>query len=182
MKNIILLGKMGSGKTTVAEYLQDNYDYNILSFATPVKQIAIKRFGMRNKDRRLLQVIGETSRIIKPTVWIEKLVEKIEKDKQYVIDDCRTQLEFDILVLDNNFIPIFIGAWEQIRVMRCINAGQEVSRKYLDDITETGFDEIANMCALNDKYIKIKTYTIMNNSTLGHLYDDIKEIVKKIND
>ncbi len=181
MKNILLLGKMGGGKTTLAKYLEKQYNYNIISFATPIKQIAIDTFGMKDKDRYLLQVIGKTGRAIKPNVWIELLLEKIEKDKLYVIDDCRFINEFDELVLRNTFIPIFVSAWEQLRVIRCVYSGQEVSRKYLEDTSETGIDDIANHIAFDPTYQNIVSHTIMNTYSLDKFYNAIEEVFKKIN-
>jgi len=39
MRNIMLIGKMGSGKTTIARALKKDFDYEILSFADPVKAV-----------------------------------------------------------------------------------------------------------------------------------------------
>lgn len=36
---IAISGKMCSGKTTLAKLLQDNYDYTVLSFASPMKRL-----------------------------------------------------------------------------------------------------------------------------------------------
>lgn len=41
MKLVGIIGNIGSGKSTVSEYLVRNYDYEEYSFASPIKNIAI---------------------------------------------------------------------------------------------------------------------------------------------
>lgn len=60
--NIALIGGMGAGKTTIGQYLVDNYSYELFGFADEVKRIAImilKRSIDKAIDRTFLQDIGQ---------------------------------------------------------------------------------------------------------------------------
>ncbi|MCK9576938.1 MAG: hypothetical protein M0R51_13625, partial [Clostridia bacterium] len=64
MKHIYLVGKAGSGKDTIADYLINQYSYKQLRFAKGVYNYAYKYFNMspNEKDRKLLQGIGKCFR------------------------------------------------------------------------------------------------------------------------
>ena len=73
---IAISGKMGSGKTTLAEEIRKQFTegYNghsaMVSLGAPVKEVARNYFLMPAdvKDRLLLQQIGQQFRTIKPDV------------------------------------------------------------------------------------------------------------------
>lgn len=91
---VALTGKAGSGKTTVANYLlKHGFKYKY-SFADGVKEVARKYFGMKKKDRRLLQQIGtEHFRTIDKDVWIKYVWSDVALNilcgDALVIDDLR---------------------------------------------------------------------------------------------
>ena len=89
-KGIALVGRAWAGKTTVAEMLID-YGFIRASLARPMKEIARNIFGMRGKNRKLLQNIGMKMREIDPDVWINYCLHYIEAYRPHpvVIDDCR---------------------------------------------------------------------------------------------
>ena len=68
-----LIGKMCSGKTYVGNILSRRCALKKFAFADKVKDIAKDLFGMKNKDRALLQQIGQSMRNIDPNVWINYL-------------------------------------------------------------------------------------------------------------
>ena len=95
MKLIAFTGLAQTGKTTAANFIPGA---KILSFADPVKQIALSSFGWDgvkdDKGRRLLQVIGtECGREYDKDIWIKKMREQIAiyvpKFDIIAIDDCR---------------------------------------------------------------------------------------------
>ena len=51
---IAISGKMGSGKTYLAENISKKYGFYKASFAGRVKELASELFNMRGKDRGLL--------------------------------------------------------------------------------------------------------------------------------
>ena len=87
---IAICGKMASGKTTLADWFVDNHDFLKISLAAKVKEIGVNLFGMKQKDRRLLQQIGMKMREIKEDVWIDYLINlQVDEGENLVIDDVR---------------------------------------------------------------------------------------------
>jgi len=85
---IAISGKMGSGKTTLAdellkqvlEHSPNESHASKVSLATPVKQVAYDYFLMPSdeKDRELLQQIGQQFRQIKDSVWVDLLLNHVQ--------------------------------------------------------------------------------------------------------
>ena len=86
-----LAGGMCAGKTSVAEqYKGLEPRTQIISFASPVKELAVDLFRMETKDRNLLQQIGTSMRNIDPSVWVNKLIRSVDTTAHAVIvDDVR---------------------------------------------------------------------------------------------
>lgn len=81
---------MCSGKTTIANYLIEKYNYKKFSFADDIKKYAIEIFDMKNKDRKLLQNLGTKMKEIDDLIWIKRLDKKIKDiDDNIIIDDLR---------------------------------------------------------------------------------------------
>ncbi len=107
---ILLSGKMGVGKTTVAELIMDSLaDSNRTamreSFATGVKETA-KTMGWNDvKDevgRKLLQDVGMKGRNNNPNLWVDQVIDRVQEKQMFipdiiVIDDWRFPNEADRL-------------------------------------------------------------------------------------
>lgn len=96
--NIAFVGKAGSGKTTLADYLNREHCYLRVSFAAKVKyyaELILNRPIKKHLDRVFLQLLGEGARRSEPRVWIDFVkrqldeLEDVEFTYPYVLDDCR---------------------------------------------------------------------------------------------
>lgn len=111
-----ITGKIGSGKSTIAQYLVDHFDFEEYSFAKPLKQIG-EIFGFSQKQlygsqqdklslhpywkisaREFLQKVGtdlfrqalpKIIPEIKDSVWVDLFKISYKNDKNYVISDVR---------------------------------------------------------------------------------------------
>ena len=76
---IAICGKMGSGKTYIADKLAKEYNLEKVSFAEKIKDIAFDLFNIEQKDRKLLQIIGDKMKEIDKDIWIKYLLKKIKR-------------------------------------------------------------------------------------------------------
>ena len=86
---IAICGKMASGKTTMADWLVNQHGFKKASLAGKVKEIARDLFQMKEKDRPLLQKIGMKMREVRPSVWIDYIIDVGDRYEDIVIDDVR---------------------------------------------------------------------------------------------
>lgn len=103
-----LAGGKGCGKSTVAKIINKLHDYEIISFATPIKEM-LRVLGLGDAElhdpvikeipldeygkspREIMQLLGtEFGRnMIDGNIWITALRKQLRPDRNYVIDDVR---------------------------------------------------------------------------------------------
>ena len=117
---VAFVGKFGVGKSFTANWLSQNYNFKIFSFATGLKEIARDYYDMKDKDRLLLQNIGDAMRSVDKDVFARKTIRDVEKyeaqcesqdEKSFVvIDDLRFENEYRALknIYGSEFIVIRI--------------------------------------------------------------------------
>ena len=118
LKKIGLLGKMASGKTTLAnEFIRQNSQYVKFAFADKLKIIAKELFGMTIKDRQLLQQIGQKMREIKASVWIDYVINQAKHHQYVIIDDVRYRNEIEALK-NEGFTIIYLNIDKNTQISR----------------------------------------------------------------
>lgn len=123
---LAVYGKKGSGKTTLSDYVLQNYDYENVSFAKPLKEFVSNITGISmdildgtddqsrilketmvdpvfgKTPRQLLQDIGVHMRAYLGDFWIRIAIGKINRilstGKNVVVSDLRFKNEYDALV------------------------------------------------------------------------------------
>lgn len=175
---IALLGKAGSGKTTIANALE-TIGFKKISLADPVKEIASKYFGMQGKDRALLQSIGQKMNEIDPEVWIKYACNQVKDEGNVVIDDMRRGAEYSFFVR-KGFIPVrVIGESLAYRLKK--RDGQ-VDEKALDNPVEHELDYYSAVRIDNEFWIAgsgafehwaARANEILDTVTRGAKYLDI---------
>lgn len=160
-KGVYFVGQAGAGKTYCAKYLQDKYGFIPSKFAHPVYMLAREYFGMKGKDRQLLQVIGTDvgREIISPNIWVERFAQDIDivvetyrrlhnKEVQFVSDDVRFQNEHELLK-EMGFVGIYLNVPDEIRITRLAGRDGTAQVETLQHISETG------MLAFKDDLIQV---------------------------
>ena len=107
MKILLIGGKAGSGKDTVAKIIKENFPkVRLLAFATRIKDIAYSIGWSGEKDekgRRLLQHIGAVGREYNKNTWVNDVVYKLKSPMLnkntniFVITDFRFPNEYQVL-------------------------------------------------------------------------------------
>mgnify|MGYP003632162102 FL=1 len=171
MLKIAVSGKMGAGKTTLTNLIQQHHEMNQpkndnffnqpyscsrqLSLATPVKKVAHDYFLMpeTHKDRPLLQKIGQQFRNIRSSVWIDLLIVEANEfatdfdnhniEGCLVCDDVRFPNELDALRKDGWFL-IRLEVDDEIRKKRINHTyphDAEIHWDNRNEISETALDD-----------------------------------------
>jgi len=149
---ILLSGKAGVGKTTIANfmelYLRENLGYNgvfKVSFADNVKRTAIKCFGWDgrkdSKGRKLLQNIGNTGREYNDYLWVADALMGVYADSVVppnfiIVDDWRFPNEAEYFEIVRDIYKVI-----KIRVYAPERETLVDSPEYYD-ISETSLPEI----------------------------------------
>ena len=103
MKLIGLAGRARSGKSSIAQYLVNDYGYQHLAFADPIRDILEYVFNVPRKyidthkeeviphlgvtARHLMQHTGDSYRAIRETWWIEVLEDRLKEIKRGLGND-----------------------------------------------------------------------------------------------
>lgn len=166
---IAIVGKMCSGKTTIANMIMEKYpNYERYSFGQKVKDVAVDLFNMKGKDRSLLVKIGGYMRDINPDVWVNYLMKQIVEVDDCIIDDIRYQNEVDACI-KNGFIFIKLNIPRDVQVERIKRV---YPNNFEDHIENIDHNSETNELKI-DKCIEIDTSTnidlnlIINNLVNG---------------
>jgi len=190
---IALTGRMRSGKSFIADYIQYKYGFDRVSFAAGLKRVSDDLFahlyepiyedcpfsddgkhrvGYR-KPRAILQAVGQKMREIDEDVWIKqaeqtmRVYENLRSTKGVVIDDLRQPNEYE-WTRANGFIIIRVEASEDLRLKRAEQAGDSFSEEDLAHDTEQHAEGFS------------VDYTIVNDGDLDDLKRQVDEIMSEI--
>lgn len=180
--HIILTGKAGSGKDTIADYLISKYGYTKISLASSLKRLVQDVFVLTDFQthdrterertlpewgdgtwsvRKLLQHIGTElfRNTIDREIWVKSLVKRISiGNSKYVVNDCRFENEL-------TYFKNHLSNCKSIRVNR---------PEYMGDVGIKGHE--------SESYNLSTDYIIENDSTIEDLHYKIDNLIcSKIN-
>lgn len=94
-QRIALAGKMGSGKTELAGYLNRVHGYRLLSTSQLCRQIS--RLMFADETRAHLNQLGDTLRRIDENIWVQALLLGAPEQEPVVLDSVRYASEASFL-------------------------------------------------------------------------------------
>lgn len=137
---IAIAGKMGSGKSHIADMIFQKFGFKKTSFAKRVKELATELFGMVDKDRDLLIKFATKMRDIDSYVWIGCVLKfcKENESDDIVLDDLRLENEYQTLKKSDWFLVKLDIDKEtrQTRLKSKYGDDYESHRQHFDSITE----------------------------------------------
>ena len=166
-----LIGKICSGKTTLANYIMERHCYTRMAFADKIKELATDIFEMQNKDRKLLQNIGTKFREIDEDIWVKYLVRKVKNEDNIIVDDCRYLNEVQSLK-NNGFYIIYIDISKETQKNRILNtySNAEEHLNNLNHSSESNFEKLKQHSDLiiNGELSLQIIYNIINKNFKSH--------------
>jgi len=170
---LAITGEMASGKTSIAKYLVEKYNFTKFSFADDVKLYATEIFNMnmKVKDRKLLQQFGTKMKEIDENIWIKRLDNKIKDiSDNIIIDDLRYPNE-ELYLKSKGFKILKLDIDTELQNNRLKNT-------YINDF------EMHIACKNHDseihtKFFNYDFYYLININTEKFIYSYIDNLIKK---
>lgn len=177
-----LTGPIGSGKSSVAEYLIDRYEFVKLSIGDLVREYARKeglKFTRENLDRVQKKYRDKHG----PDFFAEKALEKIKdtEGEKFVIDGIRMPEDSEPLKrnFDDRFVLLLVDAKPKIRFRRLKRRGRPGDPETFEEFKKQDERELENFKM--EKTFKKADYTINNNGRLEKLKKKVDRFLKQLN-
>lgn len=194
MISIGLIGKMGSGKDTAADYLINTYGYVRVSFAAPLKELVIEAdplvthwthdnvmvpihlsdvlekmdFEAAKRQypevRRVLQRIGQGARRIDPDYWVRMALKEI-RDREY------------------DGVPVVVTDVRYLNEALALKARGFTLARIVRPAWVSGMTMADTRATLHESETTLDSYPtdvqIMNDSTMVDLADALNSLVRR---
>ena len=176
-----ITGKYCAGKTTVCEYLKDkSFYYNSLSDELreilKEQKIPITRENLIAKGNELRQKEGNS-------FLSKRLLKKMDRDKNYVIDSLRNPDEIREFVKHGNFHLWSIEAQEKTRFDRIVKRSREGDPKTVEEFKRLEAQESKSENASGQQLEecgRMAEYKIENSGSLVELFKEIDSLLLQI--
>ena len=178
-----LTGRIAAGKGVISEFFKEK-GFEYLSLSQEVRAEADKR-GITHK-RKNLQDLGNSLRNEEGSgVLAKRIIEKINRDKNYLIDGIRNTREVEELrkQFKEEFYLISVDANLNLRWRNLQKRGKESDPKTFEKFLEADkrdFEENLENGQQVKECMKRANYNILNNGTIDELNEKVEKIYKEI--
>jgi dephospho-CoA kinase len=166
--NIGIVGGLGAGKTTGADYLVQTYGYQKKSLAAPIKTMLNDILDINKthpKFREAAQDLGSFFRKYDSDCWVSYLLNNM-LNQPIVVDDVRFKNEV-LLLLNSGFKIIYLDCPQDVRVIRCLKRDHTFDERSLAHISETGIQTIPTFNWYQTALKDGNCYQFNSNVTMG---------------
>ena len=176
-----LTGLNGSGKTEVAQYLKSRgFEYQSLSDEI---RDEIRRRGMEISREVLIAVGNELRAKYGPGVLAERVLQRLSRDRNYVVDSIRNPAEVEALRRRGDFIFLAVEAAQSIRFERSRLRGRESAPTTLATFVEQEAKELDSVDPASQQLVatrELADETVNNNGTIGNLHRELDRVLSRL--
>ena len=176
-----LTGKNGSGKGVIADQLKVS-GFVAVSLSDVIRD-DLKERGVEVTRENLIEAGNALRHNGGAAVLAEKILAKLDADKNYVVDSIRNPAEVLALKRRSDFRLLLVTAGEAVRCDRVKRRGRESDPKSLEEFRRleaaemTSNDPAKQQLGLTEK---LADASIDNNGTLGELYEKLPAVLQKL--
>lgn len=175
-----LTGRNAAGKGEVAKHLQTRSFY-FFSLSDAIRD-EIRARNLPVTREKLIEVGNELRLKHGPAVLAERILAKLEDDRNYVIDSIRNPAEVEAFRKSGKFKLLRVAAASSVRFRRSVDRAREG-----DPITFERFLELEEREAAGDPHAQnmiqveqLADEVVQNDGSLAELYPRIDEIVSRL--
>lgn len=176
-----LTGRNASGKGEVGKFLKSKSFY-VSSLSDVIRQ-EIKGRGLEVTRERLIE-LGKELRSRKGTgVLAQRVLEKIEEDKNYVIDSFRHPQEVQVLRSRPNTHLLFVDADSEVRFARIQKRERESDPRTFDEFLALEEREAASEDWQGQQLLAcegLADFRVTNNGSLSELHQQLSELLRRL--
>ncbi len=172
-------GTFGAGKDLVAKCLEEKKDFQHLSLADILREIAVENgIGV---DRESVRILANKLNQEEGGDFLAQRALKRKSKKNLVISAVRRPEEIDLLKKQDNFILIFVDAPTEIRFQRLVSRSRDIEGQMtLDELKNKENLESSGKSSQRVDLCKEKADFIIDNSgTKDELHQKINKILKE---
>jgi dephospho-CoA kinase len=162
---IALTGKTGSGKSTVARYLEMKHGFVVCNTGARCRELAREFFGC--EEKYYLNKITDCFRALEPGVWLKVGLQKVSlTTDKIVIDSIRFQEDYRV-ARERSFSIWRIECRSDIRIDRLRSRGDEFRVTDEEHVSETALDGLPYDAVLEN-----------NGGSLEDIYSKVEELLQ----
>lgn len=173
-----LTGKNAAGKGEVAAYLKDKSFYyyslsDVIREELDARKIPVTRDSLIETGNELRSNLGAD-------ILARRILEKLDPNRNYVVDSIRNPAEVHALRKSNRFVLLNIDAPADVRFERIKARKRESDPQTLADFNAKEEAEKKNLAAHKQSIEDCQAladFTIINNGSLEDLHSRVQEIV-----
>lgn len=172
-----LTGSNGSGKTVVSEYLKSR-GFAYYSLSDEIREEIAKR-GWEATREILIEMGNELRVRFGPGILAEKVLQRMEEDRNYVVDSIRNPAEVEVLRRRKDFTLLALEADQTIRFERSRIRGRESAAQSLERFVEEEARELESADPAAQQLLatrRLADVVVANNGTLEELYRQLDEL------
>lgn len=175
-----LVGKIASGKGTVASYLAQNYQAEVFGFSTPLRDV-LKRLYQDASRPNMANLSSSLRELFGQDLLSRTITEDLQQAKSdiAVLDGIRRLPDIEGAKKLPNFKLVQVITEKNHRYERLTKRGQNP-----DDTTKTFEDFLADEQKEADRQIpqimELAEFTLNNDGDLASLYTQIEELLTKL--
>ncbi len=176
-----LTGKNGSGKGEVARFLKER-GFEYFSLSDVIREEVAKKKRQITRDN-LIATGNELRKKFGQDILAKRIIDRIEIDKNYVVDSIRHPAEAKAFKFRNGFALLNVTASSKVRFERLKKRKRENDPKTFQEFVKLEKREGKSVVGSDqqlDRTIKLADYSVQNSGTLQKLQDDITKIVMTI--
>ena len=173
-----LVGEIASGKSTVAQFLEDEYGSETASFSQPLRDI-LDILGLPHERESMVWLGVDLRKLFGQDILAKTIFKMVNDSQAKIVCLPNIRLESDITTLKTlpGFILVSLEADQRLRYERLIKR-----RQNSDDTDKTWEEFLADSNLPTEVTIrevaKQAQFTIDNNTCLASLYRQVGEIVE----
>ncbi len=175
-----LTGRNGSGKTEVAQYLGSRgFEYHSLS--DEIRE-EIRRRGQEITREVLIEVGNELRCKFGAGVLAERILQRLEHDRNYVVDSIRNPSEVELLRRRPDFKLLAVEADPEVRFERSRLRGREGAAQTLDQFMAEEARELNSSDPTTQQLIatqNLADIVVKNEGSIADLHRELDEILPR---